>query len=428
MPIDPDDFLAEGRAYEAEQKAHRQNGARQGGSHQSGVEEGAFADLFQRVGEGKRNSTLTRFVGYLRAKRMDYAAGLFMARAWNEEFCQPPMEIREVEDLVSRAWVEWLEGDKPDASPEDFRPLRKPIITPLRSRVIRFADIPFPPAEMPYLWGPFLNKAAIHWMTARTGLGKSTLAYNITCALAEGRTLWGVECQKTRVLYIDMESGQIGRSLKVQRLYQDERPDIPLHFIDSISLPMETLELLALVQGEGYEFVVFDTARRCFSVQDENDNAEFYNKIAPTLDLLKAAGVSSLTLGHPAKNSNGSPRGAGAQEDVGDVNLSLSLHKGEITDPDAVIKLTMVKNRILGYGYPPLLLRRIGNDQFEEAEASESDHAEALIMQKVDRVRQATEDLQKRGEMPTIRAIAAFAKISSRDVIKARKYLDAPLV
>ena len=425
MALDPEDFLAEGRAYEAEQKTQRRNGT---GS--ANIEEGQFADLFQRVGEGKRNSTLTRLVGYLRAKRMDYPAGLFMARAWNEEFCAPPMDAREVEDLVSRAWVEWLEGDKEDATPEEFRSGKEsrlpkmPVATPLKDRIIRFADVPFPPAELPFLWGPYLNKASVHWMTARTGLGKSTLMYNIACALAEGRTLWEIECQKARILYFDIESGQIGRSLKIQRLYRDERPDIPLHFIESVSLPLETSELLPLVQGEGYELVIFDTARRCFSVRDENDNAEFYNNIAPTLDLLKSVGVASLTLGHPAKNGNGTPRGAGAQEDVGDVNLSLSLHRGEITDADAVVKLTMTKNRILGAGYPPLFLRRIGEDQFDLAEVSEDERTESMMMQKAERVREATEELIKRGENPTVRAVAAFAKMSSRDIIKVKKYLE----
>ena len=208
----------------------------------------------------------------------------------------------------------------------------------------------------------------------------------------------------------------------------DERPNIPLHFIESVSLPLETSELLPLVQGEGYELVIFDTARRCFSVRDENDNAEFYNNIAPTLDMLKSVGVASLTLGHPAKNGNGSARGAGAQGDVGDVNLSLSLHKGEITDVDAVVKLTMTKNRILGAGYPPLFLQRIGEDQFDLAEVSDDERTESMMMQKAERVREATEELLRLGESPTIRAVAALAKMSSRDVIKVKKYLEEATV
>ena len=46
------------------------------------------------------------------------------------------------------------------------------------------------------------------------------------------------------------------------------------------------------------------------------------------------------------------------------------------------------------------------------------------MMQKAERVREATEELIKRGESPTVRAIAAFAKISSRDIIKVKKYLE----
>ena len=76
-------------------------------------------------------------------------------------------------------------------------------------------------------------------------------------------------------------------------------------------------------------------------------------------------GIASLTLGHPSKNGNGSARGAGAQEDAGDVNLSLTMHRGEIGDKDGVIALRVTKNRLLGLGVPPLYLRRIGQDQFK---------------------------------------------------------------
>ena len=133
-------------------------------------------------------------------------------------------------------------------------------------------------------------------------------------------------------------------------------------------LPDEMDELLAYVRQHAIHLVIFDPARRCFSVKDENDNAEVYNRVIPTLDALKAAGVASLTLGHPSKNGNGSARGAGAQEDAGDVNLTLTLHKGELNDTDGIIALRVTKNRLLGLGVPPLFLKRLGDDQFERAE------------------------------------------------------------
>ena len=53
------------------------------------------------------------------------------------------------------------------------------------------------------------------------------------------------------------------------------------------------------------------------------------------------------------------------------MNLSLTMHRGEVTDADGVIALRVTKNRLLGLGIPPLLLRRIGNDQFAPLDSTE---------------------------------------------------------
>ena len=253
----------------------------------------------------------------------------------------------------------------------------KPARKPFADRTIDLADVQ-PPGDLPYLFGPYLLEGHSHWLTGQTGLGKSTLLYNIACALAEGNPLWGFDLDPTRVLYADMENGDVGRAHKVDRLY-GSRPRIrgQLFFLrEPIKLPDELPDLLTYAQAQQIGLVIFDTARRCFSVRDENDNAEVYNRVVPTIDALKLIGIASLTLGHPSKNGNGSARGAGAQEDAGDVNLSLTMHRGEIGDKDGVIALRVTKNRLLGMGVPPLYLRRIGEDQFERADSG--DIAEAI--------------------------------------------------
>ena len=248
---------------------------------------------------------------------------------------------------------------------------------PISERTVDLADIS-PPDELPLLFGPYLLQGAAHWLTGATGLGKSTLLFNLSCALAEGTSLWGIDCPQTRVLYADMESGDVGRAHKVERLYQGApRVRDWLSFLrEPVKLPDELDELLAYVKGRGIGLVVFDTARRCFSVKDENDNAEVYRQVVPTLDALKQAGVATLTLGHPSKNGNGSARGAGAQEDAGDVNLTLTMHRGEVTDTDGVIALRVTKNRLLGLGVPPLFLRRTGDDQFTRVDDAQDGPAE----------------------------------------------------
>ena len=244
---------------------------------------------------------------------------------------------------------------------------------PIAERTVDLADVPPPPADLPYLWGPYFNEGASHWLTGKTGLGKSTFAFNLACALAEGRTLWGVPCRARRLLYVDLESGDIGRSLKVQRLYGDRpRQAGQLRFVrEPLRLPDESAELVAYAEAEKFDLLIFDTARRVFAVRDENDNAEVYNRVIPTLDALKARGIATLTMGHPPKNGGLGARGAGAQEDAGDVNLLLTMHRGEVTDADGVLALIITKNRLLGLGTPPLYLKRIGHDQFERVDTKD---------------------------------------------------------
>lgn len=96
----------------------------------------------------------------------------------------------------------------------------------------------------------------------------------------------------------------------------------------------------------------------------------FYARVSPVLDALKSAEIASLVIAHPAKSGALSARGAGAQEDVADVVLNLTVHKGEVTDADAIIKLSVTKHRILGLGIAPFYLRRLGCDLFDAVDPS----------------------------------------------------------
>ena len=245
--------------------------------------------------------------------------------------------------------------------------------TLLADRVIDLCDVP-PPSDALELFGRLMLKAASHLLTGATGAGKTTFCFNLACGLAEGGSLWGVEVKQARVLYVDTESGDEGRALKIARLYRD-RPRVRGHLFflpEPANLPEELPALLAFCREREIELVIFDTMRRSFKIRDENDNAEYYRDVVPILDALKRAGVATLTMAHPAKHGNGTARGAGAQEDAGDVNLSLTMHQGSVTAKDAVVKLSVTKNRLLGLGILPLYLRRVGDDQFERVEAGEA--------------------------------------------------------
>lgn len=242
-------------------------------------------------------------------------------------------------------------------------------LPPLAERVVDMADVLPPPSEIPFLWW-VLTPGMIHWLSAPPGLGKSTVAYNIVTALAEGQALWGFPVAKPcKTLYVDLESGDFVLAAKLERLYKGSpRVRGGLLFLKDIRLPGEVADLVRFCQAQAVDLVVFDTAARTFRLEDENSNSEVGRTITPILDAIKNAGIASLVIGHTSKGGTGA-RGASATEGNVDVTLSLELHRGKIGDKDALISLSVRKHKLLGFP-APLILERIGEDQFRAVDAA----------------------------------------------------------
>lgn len=241
---------------------------------------------------------------------------------------------------------------------------------PLAERITDMADIGPPPSDLPLLWW-VLTRGMIHWLSAPPGLGKSTVAYNVVTALAEGQALWGFSVkQPCRTLYVDLESGDYVLAAKLERLYRGTpRVRGGLLFLKDIRLPEEIADLVRFCHEQEVDLVVFDTAARTFRLENENDNSEVGRTITPTLDAMKNAGIASLVIGHTSKTGTGA-RGASALEGNVDVALSLELHRGRISDKNALISLSVRKHKLLGFP-DPLILERIGDDQFRAVDAGE---------------------------------------------------------
>ncbi len=251
--------------------------------------------------------------------------------------------------------------------------VKKPV--PLTDRITDMADIGPPPSDLPLLWW-VLTRGMIHWLSAPPGLGKSTVAYNVVTALAEGQALWGFPVnQPVKTLYVDLESGDYVLAAKLERLYQGSpRVRGGLLFLKDIRLPEEIADLVRFCQAQAVDLVVFDTAARTFRLENENDNSEVGRTITPILDAIKSAGIASFVIGHTSKSGTGA-RGASANEGNVDVTLSLELHRGKISDKDALVSLSVRKHKLLGFP-DPLILERIGEDQFRAVDAATIPQAE----------------------------------------------------
>lgn len=237
---------------------------------------------------------------------------------------------------------------------------------PLAERVRDMADIGPPPTDLPLLWWVLTEKST-HWLAAPSGVGKSTVAFNIVTALAECCPLWGESVKRPcRILYCDLESGEYVLRTKLERLYMGTpRVRGGVFFLEDFDVTTEMSRMVAFCQAQAIDLVVFDTAAKTWSLRDENDNSEIGRAVTPILEALKRAGFASLVIDHTGKNAKGA-RGASSKSANVDVVLELDL-RGQPNAQDATVWFEVHKHKLLGFP-PPLVLRRIGNDRFERVE------------------------------------------------------------
>ena len=342
MPLDPQDFLAEGRAYEAQLKTQRRNGA-----HSGPGEEGQFSELFQRVGEGKRNSTLTRFVGYLRSKRMDYPAGLFMARAWNEEYCAPPMDAREVEDLVSRAWVEWMEGGKEDATPEEFTKTAK--VKPERHLLSAndLLDMEESGNGLEWLVPNVFVKGGIHFVSAPAAGAKSWLMLDLCRCMVSGVPWLGqYDIEQGPVLYIDEEMGESNTSTRIKKL--DFHRDLPFYYLGKQGLRLNNADdrrfIIDSIQQLGIKLICLDTLTGLIPGLKENEN-EHVSMLRSYFNEFTSTKATLLVAHHDRKGGQGDSntaheRMAGGRDFGAMTDMAYGIDKR-----GSVFHLSITKNR-----------------------------------------------------------------------------------
>jgi hypothetical protein len=120
-----------------------------------------------------------------------------------------------------------------------------------------------------------LDRGTTALLYGRWGSLKSFIAYDWAASLATGRAWQGRPTKKTKALYIAAEGafGFKGRTDAWERGWHTTIADDDLHILPhpvNLTRPVEVDELRALIQWNGYGFVVIDTLARCMVGGDEN--------------------------------------------------------------------------------------------------------------------------------------------------------------
>lgn len=112
------------------------------------------------------------------------------------------------------------------------------------------------------------------------GIGKSSLAYSLALCVATGTAFLGRHTQQRRVLYFDSENSLPDCGQYVRQLWIGlQCPDVSVlnnHLrIEHFALSFGWQDVFKTVCHDWHpDLIIIDTANSCFSIKDENSNAE----------------------------------------------------------------------------------------------------------------------------------------------------------
>ena len=184
---------------------------------------------------------------------------------------------------------------------------------PRPSRSLSAADLlAHKPEPVPWLWEGLLPAEGLAMLSAAPKVGKSTLAYALAVAIAQGQPFLDYPTMKARVLIAALEESQTSVTRRLRRFGLQPEDDLRV-----IGPPFDVTEIRREVEEQGIRLVIIDTLARYWvgRVTDENNNAQVAEALAPLLALVLSHRPLCLLLIHHDRKSGGSPgqsvRGAG---------------------------------------------------------------------------------------------------------------------
>jgi RecA-family ATPase len=233
-------------------------------------------------------------------------------------------------------WEEWL--DELAGISDDLPP------------IVSFSEmLKNPPEEVPELIHGVLHVGCKMIITADSKAGKSCMAENLAICIAEGRPWMNTfQCEKGRVLYIDLELSQraIYDRTKLIRKELDVNSSIPnLEFfpLRGYAESLESLlpKIVRRARSKNYSAIVIDPL---YKVQSGDENsAEALSKFCNGLDrLARQTGAALIITHHHPKGKSGErkalDRGAGSGVIARDADAIIDLsYLDPGTNPDALI-------------------------------------------------------------------------------------------
>lgn len=300
------------------------------------------------VGEGGRNNALTRLVGSLRAKRIPYEAALEIARGWNSDHCSPPLDTNVVNEMVSRAWVDWEWQEEY----EDMRPrsgTRVEVEGDGSLKIITGDEVLETKQVLNWTMRGILLEGGLHYLSGPPAGGKSWLALEMCRVITTGGKFFNTyDAVQGACLYVDEEMGAGMTAHRMGLLGFKPAPDF--YYMGKqgfhLGLSEHRQQLLDFAVEKGVKFLVFDTLRGCCPGLKENES-EHVTRLRGWFGAFTREGITLLVLHHDRKSQNGEQdagyeRMAGSADFAGMADMAYAIDRSQ-----GVHHLKVSKNRLL---------------------------------------------------------------------------------
>lgn len=292
-------------------------------------------ELFQDIPEGGnqrvkgRDHASVSLLGHLKNSGMDYELALSILHLWNERFCKPPLDSRQLSEKASRLWVEFSERTEANDA-----------IIPEES-IIPFLDIPrmeeeaAKSAAQGWIMEAGIPAGGLVYITAPPAFGKTWVVLDlIRACLTAGKWLGHYQVEQTPVMYLDEEMGVARVLPRIQKLGIPRNSDLLYTNRFGIKLDNKTHrdQIIAAIRKYGVKIVVIDSLTRVHGLDEgsNRDMARLYSYMREIMD----EGATLMICHHDRKggqgdSSVGHDRARGAGEIMAAADMVYSVEKSE---------------------------------------------------------------------------------------------------
>ena len=343
-------------------------------------------------------------------------------------------------NIGRKSWIDWL--DYVEGADDEL-----PVLTPLTKEVIDH-----PPVLPDELIKGIVRCGHKLLISGSSKAGKSFLLMELCIALAEGTTWLGLNCRKSKVLYVNLEidpASCINRFVAIYnalKLTPKHSEDIVIWNLRGHAVPLDKLvpKLIRRIKDQGYNVVIIDPIYKVIT-GDENNASEMGAFCNQFDKICNETGCATIYCHHHSKGAQGfkkaMDRASGSGVFARDPDAQLDLIQLDL-DKDFILKnadnplstawrlesslreFPNIKPINFWFNYPLHviddvgILENIGAEGSPEANLAKSGKRKQTSENRREEFEDAFNSLKMERKFCTVKEIAEYLDVSERTIQK----------